>query len=72
MTNEKDLLGLTQEQLSNSMKWFKKYGNLSTVSSLMVLSDFFNEITNKNRYGILASFGAGYYYGAMLYESINA
>jgi len=67
----KDILGLTKENIDRSMELFHRHGNLSAPSCLFVLDSFFNgenanlEIGKK---GIVVGFGAGYYLGAFLYE----
>lgn len=63
------VLGLTDEQLVRSKQMFMQYGNMSSPSSLFVLDSFFNEpYKESNSYGIVAAFGAGYYYGTALYK----
>ena len=47
---------------------FYEYGNLSAPSAFVVLESFLKEGGNKDSYGIIASFGAGYYLGAFLYR----
>lgn len=68
---DKDILGLSAEQLSRSMELFYEYGNLSSPSCLFVLESFFNEKTRgtkKGKKGMVVGFGAGYYLAAFLYE----
>lgn len=71
LENFKDpsVLGLTDKQLVRSKQMFIKYGNMSSPSCLFVLDSFFNEpYQENNNYGIVAAFGAGYYYGTALYK----
>lgn len=64
-------LGLTEEQLVRSKQMFMQYGNMSSPSCFFVLDSFFNEPDDKiDNYGIVAAFGAGYYYGTVLYQWI--
>jgi len=67
----KECLNLSEKQIERSLQSFKKNGNTSTASCLLVLESFFNE-HNMNKTsgskGIMFSFGTGYYLGALLYE----
>jgi len=66
---DKKVLGLTDQQLSRSKELFLEYDNLSSPSCLLVLNDFFHEKNpNRNDYGIVAAFGAGYYLATLLYR----
>jgi len=67
---DEETLGLNDRNISRSKEYFESYGNLSTASSFLILDSHFHENKNGNEYGILSTFGAGYYCGAMLYESI--
>jgi predicted naringenin-chalcone synthase len=64
-----DTIGLDESQISRSKSYFESYGNLSTASSFLILNSFFSGKDN-GREGIITTFGAGYYCGAMLYESV--
>lgn len=66
---DKDILGLSKKQITESLELFKKYGNFSTPSCFFVLNSFFNKTINKGQYGAIVSFGAGYYYGTILYKN---
>jgi len=65
-----DVLGLSDQQLERSLELFHQYGNTSAASCLLVLKSFFDdpEPLNGDRTGMLVGFGAGYYFGAMLYD----
>ncbi|MDJ0799709.1 MAG: 3-oxoacyl-[acyl-carrier-protein] synthase III C-terminal domain-containing protein [Calothrix sp. MO_167.B12] len=66
---EDSILGLSDEQIQRSKDLFQKYGNFSSPSCLYVLNSFFQDKqTHKNSYGIVTSFGAGYYFGSFLYQ----
>lgn len=67
---EPETLALTPAQMQRSIELFQRYGNFSAPSCLFVLDSFFNEESaGKNgKKGMMVSFGAGYYLGAMLYE----
>jgi predicted naringenin-chalcone synthase len=66
---DSSILGLTDEQLLRSKEMFVRYGNMSSTSCFFVLDSFLNEpYQERNSYGIVAAFGAGYYYGTALYK----
>lgn len=62
-----DILGLSEAQLSMSRESFNAYGNFSTPSCFFVLKNHF-ENNNADTYGAIVSFGAGYYFGTILYR----
>ncbi|MGK7950248.1 MAG: 3-oxoacyl-[acyl-carrier-protein] synthase III C-terminal domain-containing protein [Xenococcaceae cyanobacterium] len=63
------ILSLSDEQIQRSKDLFKKYGNFSAPSCLYVLDSFFQEKQiHNNSYGLVTSFGAGYYFGSFLYH----
>ena len=66
-TDEKNL-NLTNEQIKRSKQMFQKHGNLSSPSAFVVLESFFQQPSTNSSYGIIASFGAGYYLGTFLYR----
>ncbi len=67
--NQPSVLGLSEQQLQRSKTLFQKYGNFSSPSCLYVLDSFFqNQSTYDNLYGIVTGFGAGYYFGSLLYQ----
>ena len=71
---DKDLLGLTEEQLWPSQYIFQEYGNMSTPSCFNVLHHIMHkQVPIKAAYGngCIVGFGAGYYLGALLYERIK-
>ncbi|HEY3451250.1 MAG TPA: 3-oxoacyl-[acyl-carrier-protein] synthase III C-terminal domain-containing protein [Myxococcales bacterium] len=67
-----EALGLSEEALAPSRELFLEYGNFSAPSCLFVLDRFFRLAAagarRPGRRGVVVSFGAGYYLGAMLYE----
>ncbi len=66
-----EALGLSEEQLAASRELFLEYGNFSAPSCLFVLDRFFRQAASgarPGRRGVVVSFGAGYYLGALLYE----
>lgn len=65
-----DCLSLTEEQLLPSLKCFNEYGNVSSASCVLVLEKLFkSKIVNSNfDKGVILGFGAGYYYGMVLYQ----
>ncbi|MBE9166255.1 hypothetical protein IQ238_01475 [Pleurocapsales cyanobacterium LEGE 06147] len=66
---EPNVLGLTDEQLLRSKQMFIQYGNMSSPSCFFVLDSFLKAPREKsNSYGVVAAFGAGYYYGTALYK----
>ncbi|MCF7791384.1 MAG: hypothetical protein K9M56_05235 [Victivallales bacterium] len=67
----KECLNLSKSQIKPSLEMFYKYGNTSSASCLLVLENFFNssqtDKTSGTR-GIVVGFGAGYYFGTLLYD----
>lgn len=65
-----DVLGLSNQQLQRSLELFRQYGNTSAASCLLVLKSFFDdpEPPSGDRTGVVVGFGAGYYFGVMLYD----
>ncbi len=73
-----DILGLTDAQISASRDLFIQYGNFSAPSCLFVLEKHFTaaKLTQQmgagpgaNK-GLVLGFGAGYYFGTLLYERV--
>jgi 3-oxoacyl-[acyl-carrier-protein] synthase III len=69
---EPDILGLTDAQLADSAATFEEFGNLSSASSLFTLRRQFERTARPGTLGMVVAFGAGYYFGAILYERITA
>jgi predicted naringenin-chalcone synthase len=66
---ENDILGLNDTQLEASKAMFAKYGNVSTPSNFIVLESIINQNQSKiGDYGMIVGFGAGYYFGGVLYQ----
>lgn len=64
-----EILGLSEEQVEVSKKMFTEYGNVSTPSNFIVLEQHFNHGKGETGdYGMIVGFGAGYYFGAVLYQ----
>jgi len=65
-----NILGLSSEQLATSKEKFINHGNFSAPSLLVVLEEFINQKDNRENenFGCLVGFGAGYYYGSLLYK----
>lgn len=64
-----EILGLSQEQIEVSKKMFMEYGNISTPSNFIVLEQHVKHGKGKcGDYGMIIGFGAGYYFGAVLYQ----
>lgn len=64
-----EILGLSDQQISRSRTLFEDYGNFSSPSCFMVLESFFNEAYDKkDKMGMVVGFGAGYYFGSLLYQ----
>ncbi len=61
-------LNIADDKLERSRQKFLQHGNLSAPSALIVLESFFHQSSNKNTYGLIASFGAGYYLATVLYR----
>lgn len=71
MFTDEKILGLNEMQIKRSKTMYKKYGNISTPSCLVVFDSFFNERYehDKNGHlGLIIGYGAGYYMGAVLYQ----
>lgn len=71
MFKKNEILGLTEKDIEMSMKLFQKFGNFSSPSCLFVLEQFFNSKRSYPAAGVVVGFGAGYYYGSLLYERIG-
>lgn len=66
---ENDILGLNDTQLEASKAMFAKYGNVSTPSNFIVLESIVNQNqAQTGDYGMIVGFGAGYYFGGVLYQ----
>lgn len=66
---DKDILGLTDEQIDLSKQMFVRNGNISTPSNLIVFEQQFKrDDMQEGDYGMIVGFGAGYYLGAVLYR----
>ena len=65
---KEEILGLTEKELLPSKNTFYSYGNLSSPSVFFVLQNHLNAESKKAGFGIIASFGVGYYLGGILYE----
>lgn len=66
---EEDVLGLSEIQLEASKSMFVQYGNVSAPSNLIILESILDQNTAiKGDYGMIVGFGAGYYFGAVLYQ----
>lgn len=71
---DKNILGLSEQQIQRSKKMFQQYGNFSAPSCLYVLDSFFQDKTSEDKdknshdYGVVTSFGAGYYFGSLVYQ----
>lgn len=65
---DKRNLNVDADKIERSKQMFNKYGNLSAPSAFVVLESFLKKGENKDSYGIIASFGAGYYLGTFLYR----
>ena len=63
-----NILGLTDAQLEASRALFFQFGNFSAPSCLFVLERHFHAPVGKSSTGAVVGFGAGYYYGTLLYE----
>lgn len=66
-THEKNL-NIADDKLERSRQKFLQHGNLSAPSALIVLESFFHQSNHENTYGLIASFGAGYYLATILYR----
>ncbi|WP_447123336.1 3-oxoacyl-[acyl-carrier-protein] synthase III C-terminal domain-containing protein [Glaciimonas sp. GG7] len=65
---EIDTLGLTEKDIEASKNLFENFGNFSSPSVFFILEHFFHAKKNAQSTGVAVSFGAGYYYGSLLYE----
>ncbi|MBD2293425.1 hypothetical protein H6G06_07965 [Anabaena sphaerica FACHB-251] len=68
---DNECLGLSDKQIMRSLDLFRKRGNTSSASCLLVLESFFsdrNSTRSSNCTGIMLGFGAGYYFGILLYK----
>jgi len=63
-----DVLGLCEAQLADSASTFEEYGNLSSASCVFTLRRQFDRHAPRGTKGMAVAFGAGYYFGSMLYE----
>ncbi|OHD84103.1 3-oxoacyl-[acyl-carrier-protein] synthase III C-terminal domain-containing protein [Sulfuricurvum sp. RIFCSPLOWO2_12_FULL_43_24] len=64
-----EVLGLSEEQVEISKKMFVEYGNISTPSNFVVLEHHLEQGKGQiGDYGLIVGFGAGYYFGAVLYQ----
>jgi predicted naringenin-chalcone synthase len=63
-----DVLGLTGAQLADSVATFEEHGNLSSASCLFTLRRQFERGAPAGTRGMAVAFGAGYYFGSLLYE----
>jgi predicted naringenin-chalcone synthase len=59
---------LTAAQLADSADTFEEFGNLSSASCLFTLRRQFERPTRDATKGMVVAFGAGYYFGSLLYE----
>ncbi len=66
------ILGLTDTQLADSADTFAEFGNLSSASCLFTLRRQFERPTGATSHGMVVAFGAGYYFGCLLYEKCQA
>ena len=68
------VLGLSEDQIEPSKEMFKRFGNFSCPSCLFVLDDHFARGlgAKAGARGMVVGFGAGYYYGAVMYERTSA
>ena len=63
-----DILGLSEAQLADSASTFEEYGNLSSASCVFTLRRQFDRPAPHGTKGMAVAFGAGYYFGSLLYE----
>ena len=63
-----EVLGLSAAQLADSAETFREFGNLSSASCLFTLKRQFDRPPQGTTKGMLVAFGAGYYFGSLLYE----
>lgn len=63
-----DILGLSKAQLADSVDTFEEYGNLSSASCVFTLRRQFDRRVPRGTKGMAVAFGAGYYFGSILYE----
>jgi predicted naringenin-chalcone synthase len=63
-----DVLGLTGAQLADSADTFREFGNLSSASCFFTLRRQFERPPDSAAKGMIVAFGAGYYFGSVLYD----
>ena len=63
------ILGLTDDQLADSANSFAEFGNLSSASCFFTLRQQFERPAKAASRGMMVAFGAGYYFGCVLYET---
>ena len=63
-----EVLGLSAVQLADSTETFEEFGNLSSASCLFTLKRQFDRPSQEATRGMVVAFGAGYYFGSLLYE----
>jgi predicted naringenin-chalcone synthase len=66
------ILGLTDAQLEDSAESFAEFGNLSSASCFFTLRRQFERRSMVPSRGMVVAFGAGYYFGCLLYETCDA
>jgi len=66
------ILGLTEAQLEDSAESFAEFGNLSSASCFFTLRRQFERRSMAPSRGMVVAFGAGYYFGCLLYEKCDA
>jgi len=65
---DSSVLGLSDAQLADSADSFTDFGNLSSASCFFTLDRQFKRSSNGELRGMVVAFGAGYYFGCLLYE----
>lgn len=68
---DEKILGLSDEQLADSADSFVEFGNLSSASCFFTLRRQFERALTKASLGMVVAFGAGYYFGCILYEKCD-
>jgi len=63
------ILGLSDDQLTDSAASFAEFGNLSSASCFFTLRQQFERPAKEDSRGMIVAFGAGYYFGCVLYET---
>jgi predicted naringenin-chalcone synthase len=66
------ILGLSDAQLQDSAESFAEFGNLSSASCFFTLRRQFERRSIAPSRGMVVAFGAGYYFGCVLYEKCDA